>query len=116
MAEKHKNQAFISAENVRAVYSGRPGCMCGCRGNWTYNPEHREEVEAARNTDGLTFNRGTITRIVNTVNAKIAESGERNAAVAESYYEPAVEFRLYPFGVYVEDYDTGRCWVIHWTA
>jgi hypothetical protein len=35
---------------VKRVYSGRPGCACGCRGNYSTNP-------------------ATITRIVNRINA-----------------------------------------------
>lgn len=34
----------ITAEQVMQVYSGRPGCMCGCRGNYRFNPEHLEAV------------------------------------------------------------------------
>ena len=29
----------IDLSKVRKVYSGRPGCMCGCRGKWTYANE-----------------------------------------------------------------------------
>lgn len=25
-----------SRNNVVKVYSGKPGCMCGCRGKWSY--------------------------------------------------------------------------------
>jgi hypothetical protein len=31
----------IDPTKVLAVYSGKPGCMCGCNGKYTYNPEHR---------------------------------------------------------------------------
>lgn len=27
----------ITLANVKKVYSGRPGCMCGCNGKWTYS-------------------------------------------------------------------------------
>jgi len=26
---------MFTLENVEKVYSGRPGCMCGCRGRYT---------------------------------------------------------------------------------
>lgn len=29
----------IDLSKVFKVYSGRPGCMCGCRGKWTYASE-----------------------------------------------------------------------------
>lgn len=40
-------QAFIASitpDMVLSVYSGRPGCMCGCLGNHRYNPLFREEA------------------------------------------------------------------------
>ena len=29
---------MIDPKTVSRVYSGRPGCMCGCRGNYSTNP------------------------------------------------------------------------------
>lgn len=34
--------------HVLSVYSGKPGCTCGCRGKHSYNPEHREEAAKDR--------------------------------------------------------------------
>lgn len=28
----------VRADRVAKVYSGRPGCMCGCVGKWRYRP------------------------------------------------------------------------------
>jgi len=28
----------LEPQNISRVYSGRPGCMCGCRGNYSTNP------------------------------------------------------------------------------
>lgn len=33
----------VTVADVLSVYSGKPGCMCGCRGSHRYNPEHRAE-------------------------------------------------------------------------
>ena len=62
MAPKHTNAArqeitdaaaaafvqSITPSAVQSVYSGRAGCMCGCRGRHRYNPRHVEEAEADR--------------------------------------------------------------------
>lgn len=34
--------ALMVLANVMSVYSGRPGCMCGCRGNHRYARAHRD--------------------------------------------------------------------------
>jgi len=41
---------MYTLENVKTVYSGKPGCMCGCRGKYT-TPE-----QSARSVK-LIFNR-----------------------------------------------------------
>lgn len=35
-------------DNVRLAYSGKPGCMCGCNGNYRVNPKFVEEATANR--------------------------------------------------------------------
>lgn len=35
--------ASITPDKVLSVYSGKLGCMCGCRGNHSYNPLYVEE-------------------------------------------------------------------------
>lgn len=32
----------VNLDAVMAVYSGKPGCMCGCNGKYTYASKHRE--------------------------------------------------------------------------
>lgn len=57
---KDATAVTVDREQVRRVYSGRPGCACGCRGHYSTDP-------------------ATITRIVNALNAlgaKMDESGE----------------------------------------
>jgi hypothetical protein len=47
-------RAFIASltfEDVRSVYSGKQGCMCGCRGKHRYNPKHLVEASEDRGYD-----------------------------------------------------------------
>ena len=32
----------VTIERVMSAYKGHPGCMCGCKGRYSYNPVHRE--------------------------------------------------------------------------
>lgn len=34
--------AALSLADIASAYSGRPGCACGCRGNYRYSSAHRE--------------------------------------------------------------------------
>ncbi len=38
----------ISLSDVQSVYSGKPGCCCGCRGKHTYASAQRVEASKAR--------------------------------------------------------------------
>lgn len=42
------SQIQIDVKDVRSVYSGRPGCCCGCRGKHTYSSAHRAEAQENR--------------------------------------------------------------------
>ena len=46
--ERAQDLAGLSARDVQSVYSGRPGCMCGCRGKYRYSSEHREVASKRR--------------------------------------------------------------------
>jgi hypothetical protein len=35
---------MVTTKDILRVYSGRPGCGCGCRGSYRYNPEHAKEA------------------------------------------------------------------------
>ncbi len=54
MALKVNNPMYYSVEqllkkldvvNVERVYSGKPGCMCGCNGKYSYSSTHVEKRE-----------------------------------------------------------------------
>jgi hypothetical protein len=36
----------VTTHDILQVYSGRPGCGCGCRGKYRYNPANLEEAKA----------------------------------------------------------------------
>jgi hypothetical protein len=38
----------LTVDQVREVYSGRQGCMCGCRGKYSVNPAHKAEADKER--------------------------------------------------------------------
>jgi len=39
---------LLTVVDVLSVYSGRPGCMCGCKGKYFLTEESREEADAFR--------------------------------------------------------------------
>src|SRR5208282_2899370 len=40
--------ASIKVSDVSSVYSGKPGCCCGCNGNHRYNSQHVESASKNR--------------------------------------------------------------------
>ena len=48
-----KTISQIKLEDIMSVYSGLKGCMCGCKGKYSYAHQHREEASAKR---GYTVN------------------------------------------------------------
>ncbi len=36
---------MYTLENVKTVYSGKPGCMCGCRGKYTTPAQSARSVK-----------------------------------------------------------------------
>lgn len=43
-----KNILEVSKADVMEVYSGRPGCACGCQGKYSVNPAHKALADAKR--------------------------------------------------------------------
>jgi len=39
---------MFNPDRVRAVYSGRKGCMCGCKGKYTYAKQFQAEATENR--------------------------------------------------------------------
>ena len=64
----------LTPDKVLMVYSGRPGCACGCQGLYWYNPKY---VELGSKKRGYTVepsevNKGQVTRIINILKRNIA--------------------------------------------
>ena len=68
-------------KSVVKTYSGRAGCMCGCRGNWLY-------AEDASSKAGITRN---YNKVMNHPNVAIAE-GANCAYVMTKTHTYAVYF------------------------
>lgn len=49
--EVERTIASLTPDHVRSVYSGKPGCMCGCKGKYSFNPLHRAEASKERGYD-----------------------------------------------------------------
>ena len=121
MPKKNKTDVpqFINPEQVVSVYSGRPGCMCGCRGKHTTAERHREKYAEKRpkSVEYTDFSDRTVDRIVANMNKRINElmTGERkNYPVGHN--EMAVEFSVSPDGVFLQDNETNRRWFAYFTV
>lgn len=65
----------VSLSEVSSVYSGKPGCCCGCRGKHTYTQTHRQAASKSRGyevTDDE-VNDGVVKQIVGKINKLLAE-------------------------------------------
>lgn len=70
----------IKVDKVMQVYSGRPGCMCGCRGNYRVASKYVAEANKNCGYD--------ISDCVNDVQVRrVVKIIEANAAAAEVYPE-----------------------------
>jgi len=71
----------ITASDVVQAYRGKPGCMCGCNGNFFYNPRHLDKLSKALgyeiNKDDEDIDEKTLTRILNKMK-KHADDVEMN--------------------------------------
>jgi len=57
----------INKETITQVYSGKPGCCCGCRGKHSYSSKYPTKH------DYDTVNDSAVTRIVNLMNKRLSE-------------------------------------------
>jgi len=69
---------MIEIDNVSSVYSGKPGCACGCRGKYAYASRHRAWASKDR---GYTVtadevNDRTVKLMVNKINKAIASGAD----------------------------------------
>ena len=61
---------MINLDDIMSVYSGHPGCCCGCNGKHTYKPELKEIVGLNRGypVKDDECNSRTVKMIVNKMN------------------------------------------------
>lgn len=83
---------LIDKTEVKSVYSGRPGCCCGCRGNHRYASKHRKAASKSR---GYKVKNDEISdRSVSIITGKInkaIEVGGKVVAVGDKIYATKVE-------------------------
>jgi hypothetical protein len=88
-------QTQLNRSQVKKVYSGRPGCACGCRGKYYYSAFC--DLEAAGKARGYPINNDEvndrqITRVVNTINKYSAMA---NYSECGQYVELDLGHRVY---------------------
>jgi len=85
-----KNVANLKSDNVLMVYSGKRGCMCGCKGKYSYNPLYQELGTERRGypVTGEDLNKGMITRVLRLMKKEVAvvEGDYTMGLDAEIYY------------------------------
>lgn len=61
--------------HVLSVYSGKPGCACGCRGKHSYNPEYREEAAKDRGyaLESSEINAVQVARVLKLMKARFSD-------------------------------------------
>ena len=81
----------VDISNIEKVYSGKAGCMCGCKGKYSYNEGSKFESWQA---DGP--NVKSVQRVAN----KVLNHPDRNEKESSDY-------------TFVEDQHTGHIWVVY---
>lgn len=92
----------LTTDKVYSVYSGRPGCCCGCRGKHTYASRHRDWASRNRGypVRDEEVNDRTVTLIVNKIN-KAGSIHPTFVDVKPGYYFMDIGSRYYV--AYVRD-------------
>ena len=67
MMNKEEIIRNMTLSNVLHVYSGKPGCACGCRGS------HRYSSKSGYDTQGGQIGDGQVTKVMNVLKAHEAE-------------------------------------------
>jgi hypothetical protein len=92
--------AAVKPEQVLKVYSGKPGCGCGCNGSYRVNPllvrEANAETGRAYDADEINFTQ--VKRILKIVQGR---AGEIQAQETENLRIYAVEDQVRYYWVYV---------------
>ncbi len=82
MDEGKRPEKPIDKANVLSVYSGRPGCCCGCKGKHTYREDPDLRALGGRNrgyeVDDDEVNEAQVTRVVNELNENLDQVVEHD--------------------------------------
>src|SRR5208282_2130545 len=72
----------MTAAEVSSVYSGKPGCCCGCKGNHRYNSQH--VVSASKNrgyaVTGSDINDRQVAKVLDVIQANVEKAAENYLA------------------------------------
>ncbi len=79
----------ITQADVLKVYSGRPGCCCGCRGNYSYADNSAAQAEAQDRKGQI--NTAQVTRVLNVLRSNTNTAAEPN----HNFYYLDLENRTY---------------------
>jgi hypothetical protein len=95
-----KNISEVTPEEVMKVYSGKPGCGCGCRGNYRVNPALLEQANKERGYayEGAEISMTQVKRVLNIVQSRADEVQENET---DTLYIYAVEDDTRFYWVYV---------------
>ena len=91
--------AEVKPEDVLKVYSGRPGCGCGCRGTYRVNPLHLDRANKERGYD-YEANEVNFTQVKKILNILKAREGEVEVTETKTLIIYAIEAEK-NFWVYV---------------
>ena len=100
MADWKESNPVIDRSKVLMVYTGKRGCMCGCKGKYRY-PKANRQLGHERRGYALSdeeVNEGTVTRILN----ELAKC--QNVEVGEIYNRENGDSLIYLY----DNKDTGR--------
>lgn len=83
----------IERSAVKRVYSGKPGCMCGCRGFYRSTKERAEENGKYR---GYPLSRGEVSNAaVELIVKKIEATPSEQLSIGAGYIEAQHDGRVY---------------------
>jgi UDP-galactopyranose mutase len=102
MATKlHVDFSKLTTNDIVSVYSGKPGCCCGCKGKHRYNSKHRAEGTQTRGYPVLNdeVNDAQVTRILRFVQAHAVNAVVQDTCIVVE--TPTRWYIIYPTKAYL---------------
>jgi hypothetical protein len=88
----------IDPTTVKKIYSGKPGCMCGCRGIYRY-PETTSlediKTETGYNPDPKSINGRMVKKVIDLVQRSLDENAISSIDNCETYLYVEIASRAY---------------------